>query len=388
MPKSLKATFGAALVALLLGMTAQSGNQQDLGTGFRAFPPDNPWNWDITSLTVLPNSSTYINSIGAGGGLFPDLSFYYNVVSNGALQTVSITDGSESDPGPGFGSPPGGTSSGSYPVPSNPLIEGGGDAHMLIVDTGRNLLYETYQTASDGLTVTQGSVFDLTSNALRPDGWTSADAAGLPIFPGLLRYEEVQRGDIGHALRFTASGTQNTHLYPARHQAGQANTSLPPMGLRLRLKASVDTSGVSPTARVVLEGLKKYGMFVADNGSSWFISTVIDSRWDVTALKEIGSVHGSDFEAVETVDANGNPILPVGNTTGGGSGGGGGGAGGGVGGAGGSGSQNVSGSGGSSPSSHPCGCGSVDSGQVPITVLLSALVTAVLLIAGQKRLRG
>jgi hypothetical protein len=306
--------------ACVLGAAPQQ--QPDLG--IPVFPADNPWNWDITGLAVHPNSGTYVASIGASTPIREDYAFPYSVVLNAqadvAIPFTLYAD--ESDPGPLFGSPADGTlstgSQGMYPFPSGAPIEGGGDAHCLVIDKDNRLLYETYVTSGGPpWSAACGAVHDLNSNAVRPDGWTSADAAGLPIFPGLIRYEEIAAGQISHALRFTCGPTQDAHLYPARHHAGVANTNYPPMGLRFRLKASKDISGYTGAARVILEALKKHGMIVADNGSDWYISTTIDSRWASTNITQIRDMVGSDFEAVVTVDASGNPILPV---SGGGSG--------------------------------------------------------------------
>jgi hypothetical protein len=305
-------------LAVLLGAATPRQTQPDLG--FTCFPADNPWNWDITGLSVHSGSDTYVNSIGAAAPIREDYSFQYSVVVD-AQPNVNITLGTyadESDPGPLFGSPtpgnelsPGDVS--SFPFPNGAPIEGGGDAHVLVVDKDNKLLYETYQTAGGPpWTATCSAVFNLNSNALRPDGWTSGDAAGLPIFPGLIRYEEaVAPGEIPHAFRVTCPSTQNKHLYPARHHAGSANTNLPPMGLRLRLKASKDISGYTGVARKILDALKKHGLIVADNGSAWYISTTVDTRWSGTNITQIRNMHGSDFEVVTSVDASGNPILPV-----------------------------------------------------------------------------
>ncbi len=314
---------GAGIFLLAAGLPALAQTQPDVGPGVQVFPPDNPWNWDISGHAVHPSSAAYVSSMGASTLLRDDPSFHITVV--GALQanvTVTFTGyPDESDPGPGFGSPPGGAASGSYPIPPGAQIEASGDAHVLVVNTGTKLLYETYQTvAGPPWSAACGAVFDLDSNALRPDGWTSSDAAGLPIFPGLLRYEEVAAGSIPHALRVTASSTQDTYLYPARHQAGSANANLPPMGLRLRLKAGYDISGYTGAARVVLEALKKHGLIVADNGSSWYISSTVDSRWASINITAIRNVPGNAFEAVVTVDAGGNPIPPAGGGGGGGGG--------------------------------------------------------------------
>jgi hypothetical protein len=234
-------------------------------------------------------------------------------------------------------------SSGYYPIPPSAPIESGGDAHCIVIHEGRKLLYETYVTSGGPpWRASCGAVFNLDANHVRPDGWTSADAAGLPIFPGLIRYDEAIAGPISHALRFTCSPTHDSHIYPARHHAGTSGANLPPMGLRVRLKASKDITGYTGVARNILEGLKKHGMILADNGSDWYISTTLDSRWSGTNITQIRNMVGSDFEVVVTVDGSGNPVQAVsgGSTvvaaapgsgppppTGGGGGGGGGGCG-------------------------------------------------------------
>jgi hypothetical protein len=245
---------------------------------------------------VAPNSQTLIGSIGLDASLHPDFSatgygIPYNVVGP-STPRVSVKFGyaDESDPGP-------------YPIPASPLIEGGSDRHMLLWDTSACGLYELYAAArsGNGWTAGSGAIWNLRSNALRPDGWTSADAAGLPILPGLVRYEEVARGAILHALRFTAPRTRTAHIYPARHDAGESSSaSLPPMGLRVRLKASVDISGFGPQARVILTALKRYGMILADNGSPWYVTGTPNSHWNDDQLHAFHQLTGSDFEVVDT----------------------------------------------------------------------------------------
>jgi hypothetical protein len=310
-----RARVGAT--ALLVCLLGASSPQPDLT--ITVFPADNPWNWDISGFAVHPNSDAYINAISSTAPIREDYSFYYSVVDN----TQPIVDvpftlyADESDPGTGFGSPGDGTLStgrkGRYPIPNGAPIEGGSDAHLLVINRISGLLYETYQTSGGPpWSASCGAVYDLNSNLLRPDGWTSADAAGLPIFPGLIRYDEVFTvGAINHALRFTCQNTQNAHIYPARHDAGSANSNYPPMGLRLRLKASKDISGYTAEAKVILTALKKHGLILADNGSNWYISTTDDSRWGGTNITGIRAMKGSDFEVVTSVDATGAPILPV-----------------------------------------------------------------------------
>jgi hypothetical protein len=282
----------------------------DLGAGAslngrRVFPADNDWNRDISNDPVDPDSATLVASIGLATSLHPDFGTVWNgapngipyVVVSGSQTKVPITFnayGDESDPGP-------------YPVPSDAPVEGGpsgtGDRHVIVIDRDNWKLYELYSAfpSGAGWTAASGAVFDLNSNALRPAGWTSADAAGLPVFPGLVRYDEVAgRGEIGHALRFTAQRTRRAYVLPARHFASSdASTSLPPMGMRVRLKASFDISGFSPRMQVILRALKKYGMILADNGSSWFVSGAPDPRWNDDELNTLKAVKGSDFEVVK-----------------------------------------------------------------------------------------
>jgi hypothetical protein len=262
------------------------------------FPADNIWNRDISQLPVDAHSSQYIASIGGQGFLHPDFGsnpsygIPYNVVQ-GTQSGVSVSFeyADESDAGP-------------YPIPANPQIEQGSDAHLLMLDTQNCHLYELYdaqQNANGSWQAGSGAIWDLRSDALRPAGWTSADAAGLPIFPGLVRYDEVASGAIDHALRFTVQETSNTYIWPARHEASQSsNPNYPPMGLRLRLKASVDISGFPPQDQIILTALKQYGMIVADNGSNWYLTGAPDSRWNDGVLDQLKTIPGSDFEVVDT----------------------------------------------------------------------------------------
>lgn len=275
--------------------------------GYQIFPKDNPWNRDISADPVDPGSAVYIDSIGSNKPLHPDFGTVYNGVPMGipylivsgpqAKKWVPVTFEykDESDAGP-------------YPIPLNAPIEGGpksdGDRHVIVVDTENGKLYELFAArpeSSGRWTAGSGAIFDLKSNAQRPDGWTSADAAGLPIFPGLARYDEVcERKEVTHALRFTCRRTRRAYVPPARHFASNSNDPvLPPMGMRVRLKASVDISGYPPSARVILRGLKRYGMILADNGSDWFVSGAPDSRWDDEELNSLKRIKGSDFEVVK-----------------------------------------------------------------------------------------
>jgi len=259
------------------------------------FPPDNAWNTDISAYPVHPNSANFLAAIG-GGNLHPDFGDIYGIPFNVVpgdqpRMPISFYYGDESDPGP-------------YPIPPDPLIEDGGDRHILVIDRDNCVLYEVYDAEPEGLgwAAGSGAIWDLKVNAARPAGWTSADAAGLPIFPGLARYDEVaQQGAIKHALRFTLEQTQRAYILPASHFASDlTDPNLPPMGLRFRLKADFAISGFDPQVQVILRALKQYGMIVADNGSNWFITGVLDPRWDNEILDQLKTVDSSNFEAVDT----------------------------------------------------------------------------------------
>lgn len=271
--------------------------------GCPVFPTDNPWNRDVSADPVDPSSKAYIDFILANGGqnVHPDFGSnpeygipYVVVDESQAKVPVSFDYADESDPGP-------------YPIPPDAPIEGGpsagGDRHVLVVQKGACRLYETFDShfQDPGWQVGSGAIFDLTKNTLRPDGWTSADAAGLPIFPGLVRYDEaVTAGEIHHALRFTVSVSQKAYIHPATHWAsGNTDASAPPMGLRLRLKSSFDLSGFSGASLVVMKALKRYGMLVADNGSNWFISGTSHPSFDDDELGQLKAVPGSAFEVVK-----------------------------------------------------------------------------------------
>jgi len=273
--------------------------------GFRLFPADNPWNQDISALPVQRDSAAYIAAMGIGASLHPDfgtewegapIGIPYTLVSSSQPKVpIEFYYPDESDEGP-------------YPISAEAPVEGGpdatGDRHIIMLDVDNQKLYEVYDAHYDEAhsrwEAGSGAIWDLTSNALRPDGWTSADAAGLPILPGLVRYDEVAGGAIRHALRFTAERTARAHIYPARHDAGAGDASLPPMGLRVRLKASVDISKYGKQSRVVLQALKTYGMILADNGSNWYISGASDRRYNDDDLHGLGKIKGSDFEVVDT----------------------------------------------------------------------------------------
>ena len=261
------------------------------------FGSSNVWNVRIDGRAVASNSTTMLTTIGLSTGLHMDFGSYAGygipwqvVTSSTPRSTVTFQYDEDSDHV-------------GYPVPASPLVEGGSDAHILMVDRDACRLYELFAAHQVGgaWQAGSGATWDLGSNALRTAGWTSADAAGLPILPGLVRYDEVAAGQILHALRFTTDRTRTSYIYPARHQAGESSsTSLPPMGLRVRLKATYDTSGLSPQARVIADALKRYGMILADNGSDWYVSGASDPRFDDDVLHELDVITGSDLEVVDT----------------------------------------------------------------------------------------
>jgi hypothetical protein len=238
-----------------------------------------------------------IAAIGLGAHLHPDFSnggnygIPYNIVNSATPRsTVSFTWPGESDRV-------------GYPIPASPRIEGGSDRHLLMIDTSACKLYELFAATKSGgkWHAGSGAVWNLRSNVLRPVGWTSADAAGLPIFPGLVRYDEVAAGAILHALRFTAPNTCAGYIYPARHEAGNGSCSvLPPMGLHVRLKAGVVISGYGAQARILLSALKRYGMILADNGSPWYVTGAPSTSWNDDVLHALNQIPGSDFEVVDT----------------------------------------------------------------------------------------
>ena len=296
-----KLTRGAA------SASAQAASSAARIGGCTVFPANNIWNYDISNLPVAANSANYIKSMGLSGQLHS----YFGSTGNGygfqgmpyvtvpAIQPyVPIQFYYQSDPGP-------------YPIPPHVPIEGGrhnyknnNDRHVLVMDKGTCKLYEMWRAfplANGGWYAGSGAVWDLASNHLRPLNWTSADAAGLPILPGLARYNEDASGVIMHALRVTTTHSQCTFLWPARHYASKScNPNLPPMGLRLRLKASVDISSFPPDVQVILTALKHYGMFVADNSpDSWDLSGAPDPRWNNNDLALLRNITGSDFEAVD-----------------------------------------------------------------------------------------
>ena len=279
---------------------AHTGDQNGSLGACPVFPADNAWNTDVSTSPVHANSDSYISQILADGGdfLHPDFGGggaygipYVTVPGTEPKVPVTFVDWpSESDPGP-------------YAVPLGAPVEGGSDRHAIGIDRDSCKLYEMYNASPqpNHWEASNGAIWDLRSNALRPNTWTSADAAGLPIFAGLARYDEVAAGHIDHALRVTFNQTQHGFIYPATHYASSStNPNRPPMGLRMRLKASYDISGYTGQARVILVALKKYGLMNADNGSNWFITGAADSRWNDTDLNQLKNVPGSAFEVVDT----------------------------------------------------------------------------------------
>lgn len=297
------AAFGAS-AGVVMACASAHGAPPVVG-GCQILPADNIWNTPVDTLPVHEDSDAFIATIGSNVGVHPDFGTVWNgapigipfVVVPPGQKPVAIhfvRYGSQSDPGP-------------YPVPPGAPIEGGpsstGDRHVLVVDSGACVLYELYRAfpQPDGSwNADSGAVFDLSSHALRPETWTSADAAGLPILPGLVLYDEVASGAITHALRFTAQRTRRAYVWPARHFASNStDPARPAMGQRFRLKAGFDESAYPAEVQVVLRALKKYGMILADNGSNWYISGAPDPRWDDDALHDLHMVRGGDFEAVD-----------------------------------------------------------------------------------------
>ena len=299
----LPAFVALVLVAGSVG-TAVARSPIVRGRGFvgtcTVLPATNVWNRRIDGLPVRADSATLMNRMGLTKALHPDFGTYagYGIPVNrvSALtprSPVAFTWPSESDAGP-------------YPIPTNPKIEGAGaagDRHILMVDMAACRLWELFaaQKTASGWRAGSGAIFDLRSNALRPDGWTSADAAGLPILPGLLRWNEVKAGRVAHAIRFTTNVTSRHHLWPARHDAGSTDSwNYPPMGARFRMKPSFDASSYGPRARVVITALKRYGLVLADNGSPWYFTGERNRNWPPALIEQLKRMPASAFEAVDT----------------------------------------------------------------------------------------
>ena len=311
---ALAVTLAVTLAVILLAsIAAAPARAQDYGAGaaipFLVLPADNPWNTPVDALPLDPGSAGYIAHMSPSTGLHPDFGTRWEGAAIGIPYTV--VSGSQPKVAIHFTAYGGESDAGPYPVPANAPVEGAGgsyedgDRHVLVLDADNKMLYElyhAYRQADGSWNADSGAVFDLGSNALRPDGWTSADAAGLPILPGLARYDEiVGEGVLDHALRFTVSTTRRAHVYPATHDAGDTDdASYPPMGLRVRLKADFDISGFPPVVQTILRGLKKYGMMVADNGADWYVGGAPDADWNDEALHTLEGVTGGDFEVVDS----------------------------------------------------------------------------------------
>ena len=306
-------SFFVSAPALLNDTAASAGTPVPGAPNCPVFPSDNVWNTPVTNLPVNVHSAQWLASMNAGStNLHPDFGpsgdpsnpygMPYTVVPSGhPFVNVTFQYASESDAGP-------------YPFGPDTPIEGGasssGDRHALMVDPSTCTLYELYDARYNptGSTAGSGAIWNLRSNALRPAGWTSADAAGLPILPGLLRYDEVLSGSITHAIRMTAETTDTSYLWPARHEAGaRSDPSLPPMGARFRLKASFDISGFSPQAQVVLRAMQQYGLILADNGSNWYFGGSADPSWPLALVDELKQVPASAFDAVDESSLMVNP---------------------------------------------------------------------------------
>jgi hypothetical protein len=299
------ATLATALVAALFAGSSARALRLPAARHCPVFPANNPWNQRVDKLPVSADSAQLISAIGLDSPVHADfgsgkwdggpIGIPFDVVSTKTRGShVSFEYADESNRV-------------RYPIPPHVHIEGGshasGDRHAILVDKSNCRLYELYDLrhTGHGWTAGSGAVWNLRSDHLRPAGWTSADAAGLPIFPGLARWDEVSRGMIDHALRFTAPETRRAYVYPARHDASDStDSSLPPMGLRVRLKASVNIASFPKQARVVLRALQVYGMILADNGSPWYISGAPNKNWSNDALHTLGRLTGADFEVVDT----------------------------------------------------------------------------------------
>jgi hypothetical protein len=307
----------AVVVVLSLVATPVPASASVIGAGapidFPMFTATSPWNTDISACPVSPLSATYISSIGLNSEIHPDFGTVWSGAPNGIPYVlvagtqprvpVTFYYADESDPGP-------------YPIPPDAPIEGGsagtGDRHVLALDVDNRVLYELYDARYNALAgrwdAGSGAIWDLKTNSYRPSGWTSADAAGLPILPGLVRYDEVASGEITHALRFTVPETRRAFIFPASHFASDSNDpALPPMGMRVRLRADYDISRFPAEVQVILRALKKYGMIVADNGGPWYISGAPDARWNDDALHAISQVQGGDFEVVDPAGGSTGP---------------------------------------------------------------------------------
>jgi len=285
------------------------------------FPADNIWNTRVDQLPVHPSSSTWVNTIGASTGVHPD--FGAGMWNGGPIGIPFVTVPGTQTKYPATFLYQGESDTGPYAIPLNAPIEGGsgstGDRHATAIDTSNCILYEIYNAfpQASSWKGDSGAIFNLLSNALRPATWTSADAAGLPIFAGLVRYDEIAAGEIHHAIRFTVPKTQRAFVWPARHYASSlTGAQYPPMGARFRLRASFNISGYSAVNQIILTAMKKYGIMLADNGSAWYISGAPDARWNDSDLHALGNVKGTDWEAVDVsplmIDPNSGQALQSG----------------------------------------------------------------------------
>ena len=295
------------MIGASTGAAQQAPGQTSRGpqvAGCPVFPADNVWNVPIDKLALDPHSKNYVTSIGPEIGMHPDFGTTNGMpitIIDASVKYIKVTIEYADDSDPG-----------TYPIPPNALIEGGqnapadSDRHILLVDKDRCMLVELWaakRLSDTAWKAGSGIKMDLTGNAIREDGKSSGDAAGLPILPGLVRYDEVASGEIRHALRFTVPKTQHAHIWPARHDASKiTDPKVPPMGVRFRLRADFDISGFSKTNQVILTALKHYGMFLADNGAPWFLSGSPDPRWNDDDLHQLLNVKGSAFEAVNESD--------------------------------------------------------------------------------------
>jgi hypothetical protein len=300
----------AALVLALVagaGGAASGGTRHLPGTACPVFPADNYWHADVRSLAVHPRSASWLSHMSPGTRLHPDFGPSYGEQPVPYGIPVTVVDGGHAKVDVSFEYADESDDRG-YPLGADTRIEGGrsadGDRHAIVVDRSTCRLYETFATyphTGGRWTAGSGASWRLTSNRLRPQGWTSSDAAGLPILPGLLRYPEVRAGRVDHAIRFTTDVTDRKHVWPARHDAGSvSDPTYPPMGARFRLKASFPTSGYRADTRTVLRAMKRYGLVLADNGSPWFFQGTADDRWPSGLLDQLKTIPASAFEAVDT----------------------------------------------------------------------------------------
>ncbi len=292
-------------VALVAAAIATGSPPPD-APGCQILPPNNSFNISVTGAPAAKNSQAILKQIGLKESFHADFGAgefdggpigipYTTVPGNQPRVPVRFLFDEESDAGP-------------YPLPANAPIEGGpganGDRHVLVIDRDDCVLYELFnarpQDGGASWTANSGARFDLNSNQVRPNGFTSADAAGLPIFPGLVRFDEVAAGRIDHALRFTLERTRNKHIFPARHDAGQKAKNLPPMGLRMRLKPSFNADGLPPQSRVIAKAMQSHGLILADNGSNYFVSGAPNGGWDNDDLRALGRIRGKDLVVVDS----------------------------------------------------------------------------------------